>query len=65
MNLNPAYDKPSRVFAVHGEVILDGPNGIGVSMTPDAAAETAKRLARAAKEARAQAPYTGLNDDLP
>ncbi len=65
MNLNPAYDKPSRVFAVHGEVVLDGPNGVGVSMTPDAAAETAKRLARAAEEARTQAPYAGESDRLP
>lgn len=65
MKLNPAYDKPSRVYAVHGEVVLDGPNGVGLSMTPDAAAETARRLARAAEEARAQAPVTSEPDDLP
>ena len=63
MNLN-AYDTPSRVFAVHGEVVLDGPNGVGVSMTPAAAAETAKRLARAAEEARAQAADAGQDGDL-
>jgi putative intracellular protease/amidase len=56
----PAYDTPSRVYAVHGEVVLDGPDGLGLSMTPDAAAETARRLAKAAEEARHQPP---LADD--
>ena len=65
MNINPAYDTPSRVYAVHGEVVLDGPDGVGLSMTPDAASETAKRLARAAEEARAQASATDQDNDLP
>lgn len=34
-----------------GMVILEGPDGIAVTMTPFAAAETARRLLRAAEEA--------------
>lgn len=37
-----------------GLVLLDGPNGIAVSMTPDAADDTALSLTLAAKEAREQ-----------
>jgi putative intracellular protease/amidase len=65
MSFNPAYDKPSRVYAVRGEVVLDGPDGVGLSMTPEAAAETARRLLRAAEEARAQPTANGEDDDLP
>jgi hypothetical protein len=65
MNTNPAYDTPSRVYAVHGEVVLDGPDGVGLSMTPEAAAETARRLAQAAEEARAQASANDQDNDLP
>jgi hypothetical protein len=65
MNSNPAYDTPTRVYAVRGEVVLDGPDGVGLSMTPDAAAETARRLAKAAEEARAQASANGEDDDRP
>lgn len=39
-----AYDEPTKVGAVDGEVTLDGPDGVGVSMTPRAARETARRL---------------------
>lgn len=40
--------------AEEGVVLLDGPNGVAVAMTPDAAEETARQLARAASEARRQ-----------
>jgi hypothetical protein len=60
----PAYNTPTKVYAVHGEVVLDGPDGLGLSMTPDAAAETARRLAKAAEEARIQTP-DDREDDLP
>jgi len=36
---------------VDGEVVQDGPNGVAVSMTPEAAELTARRLAEAAREA--------------
>jgi hypothetical protein len=48
------HDKPSEVSAEQGEVILDGPDGVAVSMTPGAASETSKRLRSAAEEAAAQ-----------
>lgn len=37
-----------------GQVILDGPNGVAVSMTPEAAQETARSLLSAAAEASCQ-----------
>lgn len=38
------YDTPSEVAAEDGEVIVDGPDGVAVSLTPDAALETSQRL---------------------
>ena len=54
-----AYDTPTKVAHVDGEVVLDGPDGIGLSMTPDAAAESGRRLvkgAAAAKRAKPKSP---------
>ena len=42
-------DRPSRVAAEEGEVLVDGPNGIALSLTPEAAAETSQRLGEAAR----------------
>jgi hypothetical protein len=42
-------DRPSRVAAEEGEVLVDGPNGIALSLTPEAAAETSQRLRDAAR----------------
>ncbi|MDB5575519.1 MAG: hypothetical protein JWR80_695 [Bradyrhizobium sp.] len=51
MNKQP-YDEASTVTAENGEVHLDGPDGVAVSLTPEAAAETSDRLlAGAAKGA--------------
>jgi hypothetical protein len=61
MPSQPAYDTPSTIYAVDGEVVLDGPDGIGLSMTPNAAAETARRLAKAADEARSQPSRQGAD----
>ena len=47
-------DTPSEVTAENGEVLVDGPDGLAYSMTPDAAAETSDRLLKAAAEARGQ-----------
>ena len=47
-----AYDRPLIIEVIDGEVVMlstDGP--IGVSLTPEAAAETAVALAKAAREA--------------
>jgi hypothetical protein len=48
------YDTPSKVSAEEGEVMIDGPDGVAVSMTPDAAAETSDRLLEQAAIARGQ-----------
>lgn len=38
------HDEPSSVSADEGEVVVDGPDGVAVSLTPDAAVETSHRL---------------------
>jgi len=48
------YDEPSKVEAEKGEVLVDGPDGVAVSMTPEAAAETSDRLLDGAMTARGQ-----------
>lgn len=48
------HAQPSRVNAEKGEVLVDGPNGLAFSLTPDAAQEIAQRLMTAANEARKQ-----------
>lgn len=48
------YDTPSDVTADTGEVQVDGPDGVAVSLTPDAAAETSHRLLEGAAEAQGQ-----------
>lgn len=48
------YANPSEVSAEQGEVILEGPDGVAVTLTPDAAEETARRMLDAATEARRQ-----------
>jgi hypothetical protein len=47
-------DAPSEISAEDGQVIVDGPDGVAVSMTPEAAAETSHRLLRGAAKARGQ-----------
>lgn len=49
-----ACKEPSEVNAEQGEVIVEGPDGVAVSLTPEAAEETARRLSAAAVEARRQ-----------
>jgi hypothetical protein len=48
------YDEPSKVDAQDGTVIVDGPDGVAVSLTADAALETGGRLIDAAALARGQ-----------
>lgn len=47
-------DEASTITAERGEVLLDGPDGVVVSLTPDAADKTSSRLKRGAQDARAQ-----------
>ncbi len=52
------HARPRDVFHENGEVIIDGPDGTVISMTPEAALRTAGRLDEAALDeliARAQA----------
>lgn len=42
-----------------GVVILDGPDGVAVTLTPDAAEKTAQSLQAAARQAREQAHIAG------
>ena len=48
------YDEASEVEAEGGEVLVDGPDGVAVSLTPDAAIETSDRLLDGALTARGQ-----------
>ena len=38
------YSKPTDVTAEEGRVLLDGPDGVDVALTPEAAIETGERL---------------------
>jgi hypothetical protein len=49
-------DQPGVASAEQGIVILDGPDGVAIAMTPDAADGTGRSLLAAAEAARAQRP---------
>jgi osmotically-inducible protein OsmY len=48
------YDKATEVSATNGEVLLDGPDGVDVKVTPEAAEQTADNLIEGAVKARGQ-----------
>ncbi|MEZ0242398.1 MAG: hypothetical protein ACAH11_03415 [Sphingomonas sp.] len=48
-------DQPGVATAEQGIVLLDGPNGAALAMTPEAATITGYSLIAAAEEARRQA----------
>lgn len=48
------YDEATVVTAEHGEVILDGPDGVDVKITPQAAEDTADNLIEGSMKARGQ-----------
>jgi hypothetical protein len=48
------YDEPSEVDAEDGHVIVDGPDGVAVLLTPEAAEETSERLLWGAAKAQGQ-----------
>jgi hypothetical protein len=50
----PVETNPGMVSVEKGEVLLDGPDGVAVAMTPEAAEETGRRLIAAAQEAANQ-----------
>jgi hypothetical protein len=49
-----ALDEPMSAQALDGEVVVLGPDGVAVSLTPEAAERSADRLKAAAAEARGQ-----------
>lgn len=46
--------EPGKASAEQGLVILDGPDGVAITLTPDAAAATGQSLIDAAEMARMQ-----------
>ena len=54
MTAKSPFDQATNVTAEEGEVVLQGPDGIGLSMTPEAAEETGRRLLDGAGKARDQ-----------
>lgn len=46
--------EPSKVTAENGLVFVDGPDGVAVTMTPEAAEETSQRLLDGAAQAIGQ-----------
>ena len=48
------HDQPSEISAEDGVVLADGPGGLAISFTPEAAEETSERLLFGAMTAQAQ-----------
>ncbi len=48
------YDEATKVTAEDGEVVLDGPDGVDVKLTPEAAEETGDSLLEQSVKARGQ-----------
>lgn len=57
------FKQAGTVSAEAGVVIIDGPDGVALSLTPDAAEELANRLVAAAAEARGQSPGDDIDQD--
>jgi hypothetical protein len=54
MPKNPLYNEASKVKAVDGEVQVDGPDGVEIGLTPEAAMQTSDDLLTEAARARGQ-----------
>lgn len=52
--MEKVYDTPSDVMVEDGNVGVEGPDGVSVLMTPEAALETSERLLESATEAHGQ-----------
>ena len=52
--MQQAHEIPSVVAAHNGDVLVDGPGGIAMAMTPDAAIQTGERLIDAGAHAHGQ-----------
>ena len=49
MSQQQAFSIPLEVTPVDGEVVITGPDGVAISLTPEAAITSAKRLLEAAR----------------
>jgi hypothetical protein len=54
MTKETLYNEATEVSATDGEVVLDGPDGVDVKVTPEAAEQTADNLVEGAVKARGQ-----------
>jgi len=54
MHSNTPFDTPGIVTVEGGEVMIDGPDGVALSLTPRAAREMGTRLIAAADRAAEQ-----------
>jgi hypothetical protein len=59
------YDEATKVDAEDGKVVLDGPDGVDVLMTPEAALETSDRLLFGAAQAKGQQIQEERRKDRP
>jgi hypothetical protein len=57
-----AFRDPMNVHVVDGEIVILGPDGVAVSLTIEAAEESARRLAEAVKAARDEPPGVKPHD---
>lgn len=60
--MSKIYKDASKVTAEDGSVLLDGPDGVAVAVTPEAALETADRLTDKAAEANGQKVESDWNE---
>lgn len=58
---DPTYSKPSDVVAEDGRVLVDGPDGVDVALTPEAALETGGRLIDEAAKAAGQERFKKID----
>ena len=55
------FSKPSDVSSEDGQVLVDGPDGVDVALTPEAAEHTADRLIEHAVNAAGQRHFKELD----
>lgn len=63
MSTRKPLAEPTAATAEAGEVMLDGPGGLALSLTPDAAHRSARSISAAAKEADRQISESDATDD--
>lgn len=62
--ISKPHAEPGIATAEEGLVLLDGPNGVALTLTPHAAAQTGRSLIAAAEIAEEQSPPSGPRDDV-